>query len=1095
MPGSMRIYRKKRASAGSNSPTKGSPYWNLVGLSLQSKGLTTGNNNTVIDNSSYQRQITLFGNVAQGSFAPFEGGSSAYFDGAGDYLTVPSSSDITTITGDFTIEAWVYRITATGGLMDTRTSGGANSWVVEIQSVINFYTAGVARNGATTVPLNQWVHIAITRSGSTIRYFINGVQDANTFTMAGTITGGTGVTFIGSTRDYFTKGYVSNFNFINGTAKYTTNFLVPVEPAVAHANTKLMLNFNNGVCVDGSGKNNIETVGNVQLQKTMTKSGKGSYAFNGATDYLTVTPSPVLGTDDFTIEGWFYFTGVPTNMHLMGNRVTSGDTVWQAVIYPAGGVYHMLFSGGSSTYGDYSQSGNPVLLVNTWIHYAVTRSGSTFRQFLNGKLVTTVTASPNFSSTTPIRVGQQPNGSYPFFGYIEDFTISTGVAKYVADFEPLVELPKYEAASSVDPYYNNVVLHMHMNGSNGSTNFADQKGHVISTNTAGISTAQSKFGGSSGLFTTTGSERKVEFASSPDWSFGTGDFTIEGWFNATAWDSTQRWLASCWISPYPWGLDINQSQIRWSTTGGNVRIAANHALTLNTWYHIAVTRISGLTRLFVNGVQHGTSVTDTSNIGQSVLTIGAKSDGAGNAFKGYLDEWRITKGVGRYMANFAVPTAAFPDYQDFSKDQYLGNSLLIKNVGQGNNNTILDSSSINNVITRNGNVAQGTFSPFSSVGMTYSPEIHGGSAFFDGSGDYLTSVNSEYALGSGDFTIEMWVYPTNVSGTQCIMGCGPSAANSWQIFAGAVTARFNVSSGPIVDSAVVLGINQWHHIEVTRSGTTGRIFINGVQKGTATLGTNFTVNDIVIGRPYAALNQEHFIGYISGLHIIKGTAKHVANFTSPTAPNAPNANTKLLLNFTNAAIIDVTGRNNFETLGNIRTDAANKRFVNSINLNGTNSYLLTQKTSVFDFGTGDFTVECWGKFSSTTATGGSSPTLFGASNTVGNYIFQITENYMGIRMSQTEILAAAGASVAMNTWNHYVFCRQGTRLMAFRNGILYGSSTNSTSITLASPIVYIFSNNNVGGFINGAIEDLRITKGAARYVSNFVVPLKEHPVA
>jgi hypothetical protein len=227
-----------------------------------------------------------------------------------------------------------------------------------------------------------------------------------------------------------------------------------------------------------------------------------------------------------------------------------------------------------------------------------------------------------------------------------------------------------------DPYASSVVLLLHMDGTNNSTTFTD---YSLSARTltaqgnAKISTAQSKFGGASGLFD--GSGDYLSIADSNDFDFGSGDFTIECWFYRPSNTFvnfqdilTQRnqdssnYAFSFYIRPQD-----NTIAFRYSTSGngatGTVGADNNFTITNSVWHHFAITRSSGTFRLFVNGTVVTTSTPATNPTffnSTAAITVGAAANGA-QSINGYLDDLRVTKGVARYTANFTPPTAAFPN--------------------------------------------------------------------------------------------------------------------------------------------------------------------------------------------------------------------------------------------------------------------------------------------------------------------------------------------------------------------------------------------------------------------------------------------------
>lgn len=214
-----------------------------------------------------------------------------------------------------------------------------------------------------------------------------------------------------------------------------------------------------------------------------------------------------------------------------------------------------------------------------------------------------------------------------------------------------------------DPPFANVVSLMHFDGSDGSTTFTDQiagRTWTRTGSTIAIRTAQSMFGGASlGCGAINGNYLTSDTPAS-DFTFGTGDFTIEFWHR------TPASLASFWFlvdfrnaaNQLKPTIFYNGGWIYY--TGGVTRITGSTAST-NTWYHVCVSRVSGTTRLFINGTQQGSNYTDSNNYVQCRAAINTAGDSGGTfGSDSYMDDLRITKGWG-ISSNFTAPTAAFPN--------------------------------------------------------------------------------------------------------------------------------------------------------------------------------------------------------------------------------------------------------------------------------------------------------------------------------------------------------------------------------------------------------------------------------------------------
>ena len=219
---------------------------------------------------------------------------------------------------------------------------------------------------------------------------------------------------------------------------------------------------------------------------------------------------------------------------------------------------------------------------------------------------------------------------------------------------------------NVDPNFSSVVALLHCNGTDTSTTFTDVKGKTwTAVGNAQIDTAQSKFDGASGLFDGTG-----DYLTTPDhadFNF-TGDFTVEMWVRLAVNTATYELFGH--------GDSTDGAHLFLEFDGASrglwfqVRAGASPVVdvtqgvatgwSVDTWYHVAVTRATNDWYVFRDGTQLATS-NDASGYGDYSTTVQLGAFNGGNVFNGWIDDVRITKGVARYTGNFTAPTAAFPD--------------------------------------------------------------------------------------------------------------------------------------------------------------------------------------------------------------------------------------------------------------------------------------------------------------------------------------------------------------------------------------------------------------------------------------------------
>ena len=443
--------------------------WPYVSMLLHGDGTNAAQNNTFLDGSTNNFTVTRNGNTTQGSFNPFvptypydvaTNGGSGYFDGSGDYLTVPDSTAFTLGTNDFTIECWIN----TPATVNSYVAGQADSSITSLLSSFFIYvsTAGLPQigvySGATlyqtistiAISTNTWAHVAAVRNGTNIRIYVNGVQGAVTAVSTNSVNDSPSSLAVGRLGDYTTNlfaGYISNFRLVNGTCLYPsgTTFTPPTAPLTAVTNTALLLGMSNGAIYDNTMLNNLETVANAQISTSVFKYGTGALKFNGTTDYLVTSPANqaafAFGSGNFTIECWVYissYAGGGTYYAVMGAGTSTNTLMSFAVEINASGTAIGAFStdGNNFTIAPNGTTGGVAL--NTWTHIAVVRNGTSFITYTNGVGGTASTSSATLYTTTqPLIVGSLGyDPAYKFSGYIDDLRVTKGIARYTATFTP-----------------------------------------------------------------------------------------------------------------------------------------------------------------------------------------------------------------------------------------------------------------------------------------------------------------------------------------------------------------------------------------------------------------------------------------------------------------------------------------------------------------------------------------------------------------------------------------------------------------------------------------------------------------------------------
>jgi len=220
-----------------------------------------------------------------------------------------------------------------------------------------------------------------------------------------------------------------------------------------------------------------------------------------------------------------------------------------------------------------------------------------------------------------------------------------------------------------DAYFPLVSLLMHMEGANASTTFTDSSSNAFAVTKNGssqISTAQYKFGTASAYFDGS-SNTYLNLGGQSEFAFGTGDWAIEFWIRPTTISDVNQLFhfAAEGEGSLP---RINVALVSGQLVHfilGAIRIQGTTTLATNTWYHVAVARSSGTTRIWLNGSQEGLSYSDSNNYGvganRPVIGWNGQNLSATQGFIGYMDDVRITSGSARGYSGstITVPTTPF----------------------------------------------------------------------------------------------------------------------------------------------------------------------------------------------------------------------------------------------------------------------------------------------------------------------------------------------------------------------------------------------------------------------------------------------------
>jgi hypothetical protein len=625
----------------------------------------TSDNNDITDASTNNHTITVVGDAHAGTFSPYRhGGYSTYFDGSSDNLSLTANSGFSLDSNiNFTIECWFNpsSITLDSQHPSILKIGTTQLYLNSSNNYVGFYhsTNDVVKSSNSSITENQWYHVSVTRSGSVLTLFLDGVLVDTRNDSTGTYGASTGTvdigTYSGTGGDF--HGYISDLRIVKGTA-ITPPSGGPTERLQAVTNTSL-LTCHLPYIADGSTNNHSITInGNTStkpfspydyLEYSATDHG-GSVFIEANGGHLSGTlSSGGLGTT-FTVEMWIYDDGTGGETTYGGYFTTTDLSSQYGIQFRRYGAY--IFNSTTGTNLLWAGNGDPFATVFGvgWHHVAAVHNGSTFKVYVDGKEIISRSDSHTYSSVN-YKVGQPwlylSNSSTQAKAYISDLRINKSVI-YSGEFTP----PTAPLSSSG--------TELHIKGTDASIIDKAQGANLkLVGNTTG-STTQAKFASSKSMYFD-GSGDYIDTNKNLQGDFGTGDFTVEGWFYLNEAIGATRVLLGSGTGD---GNDefmlalLSNGTLYYDWFSVSDYIQSVSTITAYTWHHIAVTRSGTQLDLWLDGTSVASNSSHSHNYnGTSTFKIGMSRVGT-YFWNGYIQDVRITNGLARYTANFTPPTAS-----------------------------------------------------------------------------------------------------------------------------------------------------------------------------------------------------------------------------------------------------------------------------------------------------------------------------------------------------------------------------------------------------------------------------------------------------
>ena len=595
---------------------------------------------------------------------------------------------------------------------------------------------------------------------------------------------------------------------------------------------------------------------------------------------------------------------------------------------------------------------------------------------------------------------------------------------------------------------------------------------------------------------------------------GVGSYALD-WSNGQTW-TIEFWMKRQGRNPdghifmkYP-GSGSNISGIRAYVSGSEGRIGLhfNSGTELTTagtraniadgdWHHVAVTRGSGYFKIWVDG-QLDATVSNTASDGMATSSswaIGRHGSGTASAYlkDTLIQDFRIV-GSEVYTANFTAPTEPLTTISG-TQVHILNNLPYLKD----------SSSNATPITVIAGQPSMDGAGPHDR--KEYTAATHLGSARFDGNGDYLMAPSgtvssqnnsADFNFSSGAWTWEAWIWPESLTSPASphVFTCRYNSTHRSSFYYNSAGSALTYwSNGSARITGPTLKTKQWYHVALSSNGTTTTMWVNGESQGTTThMQSNYDMTMYVGAAVGTGLEAAgYWNGHITDARVVKGTQVYTSNFTPPAAPLTAVTNTKLLIQNTDAGIIDKSQSVKSITLnGNAKSSTTQSKYLtSSISLAAAGDYIHFPSAPNFGLSTIDFTLEAWVYWTGGAFSGGNGAGIIAMRNAAqaeGTILF-INRSNGNVRVYDGPANTSyEGTAISQNTWHHVAVTRQGTTWRIFKDGTQDNTWTSSSDLGTSKQMF-------IGRLVNGTdynfvgyISDVRVTKGLARYTANFTPP-------
>ena len=547
-----------------------------------------------------------------------------------------------------------------------------------------------------------------------------------------------------------------------------------------------------------------------------------------------------------------------------------------------------------------SLNSNFTLNKHQWYQLAFTHDGSgNIRIYVDGDFYGGGAISGTPTGTSPdFTIGQVASGS--FNGKVSNVRIVSGQALW-SNSHPLTALPLTTTSQGVTGTNCKLLCCNDPEDATGSTVTPQTINAVGDPQPS----SESPFDTNSGVYIDRSDNQYMYTLNDSAISFGTGDFTVECWFNwhsnNSDWQSIfGKYAASGGAaSDNGFWLHLSAGGVLNGGDRGNGFASGSTALNLNTWYHVALVRSGTTVSIYLNGVLEASHTSDDGGgvprncDNNTEFAIGYLSN-YGRGWDGDISNLRCVKGQALYTSNFTPPTEPLT---------LTSQGAIESNVGFLGLQTPIVKARTTGPQLHTNSYVKPSYGPFNGPSGF-------GSVEFDGTNDFVEvagiSTNSPWSFGSSDpFTIECWVFADSYANTGWFkriwsLSDNPAVNN----YTDGITMemdnsgqfRFRYNNAVMLTSANK-SASTWYHVAFTRMANgTIVLHVDGQAQASSALGgiaLNYGPHSIKIGEHHG-LNQSSWDGKISNFHLHNGALYSTSDFTKPTRPVAYSASTIIL---------------------------------------------------------------------------------------------------------------------------------------------------------------------------------------------------------